>query len=84
VTRALGSRPDVLVDVASMQVRPGDLLLLCSDGLNTMLSDEQIRAIVAGHRHDPEAACRALVEEANRHGGEDNVTVVVASFAEGS
>ena len=39
VTRALGSRPDVLVDVANMQVRPGDVLLLCSDGLNTMLSD---------------------------------------------
>jgi protein phosphatase len=84
VTRALGSRPDVLVDVATLQVRPGDVLLLCSDGLNTMLSDEQIRGTVAGHRHDPEAACRALVEEANRHGGEDNVTVVVASFAEGS
>jgi serine/threonine protein phosphatase PrpC len=82
VTRALGSRPDVLVDVASLQVRAGDVLLLCSDGLNTMLSDEQIRAIVAGNRHDPEAACRALVEEANRHGGEDNVTVVVACVRE--
>jgi serine/threonine protein phosphatase PrpC len=84
VTRALGSRPDVLVDVATLQVRSGDLLLLCSDGLNTMLSDEQIRAALAAHRHDPEAACRALVEEANRHGGEDNVTVVVACFADGS
>jgi protein phosphatase len=84
VTRALGSRPDVLVDVATLQVRSGDLLLLCSDGLNTMLSDEQIRATLAAHRHDPEAACRALVEEANRHGGEDNVTVVVASFSDGS
>ena len=83
VTRALGSRPDVLVDVASAQIRAGDVLLLCSDGLNTMLSDEQIRAIVARHRHNPEAACRALVEEANRHGGEDNVTVVVACFSEG-
>lgn len=82
VTRALGSRPDVLVDVASMQIRPGDVLLLCSDGLNTMLSDEQIRGIVLDHRLDPEAACRALVEGANRHGGEDNVTVVVARFAE--
>ena len=38
---------------------------------------------LAGHRLNPEAACRALVEEANRHGGEDNVTVVVAYFAEG-
>ena len=82
VTRALGSRPDVMVDLTSVQVQPGDVFLLCSDGLNTMLADEQIRAILVSHRHDPEAACRALVEEANRHGGDDNVTVVVACVAE--
>lgn len=82
VTRALGSRPDVLVDLTSLQVRAGDVFLLCSDGLNTMLSDEQIHEVVIDHRHDPEAACRALVAEANRHGGEDNVTVVVARVAE--
>jgi len=82
VTRALGSRPDVLVDLTSMQVRPGDVFLLCSDGLNTMLADEQIHALLLAHRHDPEAACRALVVETNRHGGEDNVTVVVACVAE--
>ena len=82
VTRALGSRPDVLVDLASVQVQSGDVFLLCSDGLNTMLSDEQIQAILGGNRSNPEAACRALVEETNRHGGEDNVTVVVACFAE--
>jgi len=82
VTRALGSRPDVLVDLTSLQVRHGDVFLLCSDGLNTMLSDEQIHSILVGHRNDPEAACRALVEDANRHGGEDNVTVVVARVAE--
>jgi serine/threonine protein phosphatase PrpC len=81
VTRALGSRPDVLVDLTSMQVEPGDVYLLCSDGLNTMLSDDQISAILSRHQTSPEAACRALVEEANRHGGEDNVTVVVARFA---
>jgi serine/threonine protein phosphatase PrpC len=81
VTRALGSRPDVTVDLTSLQVQPEDIYLLCSDGLNTMLSDDQIGAILAAHREDPEAACRALVEEANRHGGEDNVTVVVARFA---
>jgi protein phosphatase len=82
VTRALGSRPDVLVDLTSLQVEPGDVFLLCSDGLNTMLSDDQIHATLFGKREDPEAACRALVEEANRHGGEDNVTVVVARVAE--
>jgi protein phosphatase len=82
VTRALGSRPDVLVELASVQVQRGDVFLLCSDGLNTMLSDDEIYAILAAQRHDPEAACRALVQEANRHGGEDNVTVVVARVAE--
>jgi len=82
VTRALGSRPDVLVELASVQVQPGDVFLLCSDGLNTMLADDEIHAILAAKRHDPEAACRALVQEANRHGGEDNVTVVVACVAD--
>jgi protein phosphatase len=82
VTRALGSRPDVLVDLTSMQVQRGDVFLLCSDGLNTMLSDEQIHAVLVDRRNDPEAACHALVEEANRHGGEDNVTVVVAKVAD--
>jgi protein phosphatase len=81
VTRALGSRPDVLVDLTSLQVQPEDVYLLCSDGLNTMLSDDQINEILVRHRVNPEGACRALVEEANRHGGEDNVTVVVARFA---
>jgi PPM family protein phosphatase len=82
VTRALGSRPDVLVDLSSVEVSPGDVFLLCSDGLNTMLSDLQIHTLLASHRHDPEAACRALVDEANRFGGEDNVTVVVACVTE--
>jgi serine/threonine protein phosphatase PrpC len=78
VTRALGSRPDVAVDLATVDVQPGDVFLLCSDGLNTMLTDDQIQAVLAERRENPEAACRALVQEANRHGGEDNVTVVVA------
>jgi protein phosphatase len=82
VTRALGSRPDVLVDLATVEVQSEDTFLLCSDGLNTMLSDEQIRDLLAGHRNEPEKACRELVGAANQHGGEDNVTVVVACFEE--
>jgi protein phosphatase len=82
VTRALGSRQDVLVDLTNVKIQPGDVFLLCSDGLNTMLTDDQIRALLFEHRQDPEAACRALVHEANRHGGDDNVTVVVACVAE--
>jgi protein phosphatase len=82
VTRALGSRSDVAVDMSLVEVEPGDAFLLCSDGLNTMLSDQQIHDLLAQHRDDPEAACRALIDAANRHGGEDNVTVVVACEAE--
>ncbi len=77
VTRALGNRPDVEVDVVEEPTRPGDTFLLCSDGLNTMLEDEEIRDALSRHDGDPAAACRALVEAANSRGGEDNTTVVV-------
>ncbi len=82
VTRALGSRPDVAVDLTSLDIELSDVFLLCSDGLNTMLSDAQIQAVLSAHRREPEAACRELIREANRHGGEDNVTVVVACVTE--
>jgi protein phosphatase len=81
VTRALGSREEVLVDVASTGLEPGDVLVLCSDGLNTMLSDDEIGELVSRHRGDPEAACRALIHAANVRGGEDNITVVIVRFA---
>ena len=77
VTRALGSRPDVAMDLVVESLVPGDVFVLCSDGLNTMLSDAEIRALVEKHRGQPDAACRALVSAANARGGEDNVTVVV-------
>ncbi len=79
VTRALGSREDVAVDIALEPLHEGDVLLLCSDGLNTMVPDEGIREILSKHSLDPRSACRALVDEANRRGGEDNITVVVAA-----
>lgn len=76
VTRALGSDPAVSPDVIEESFEPGDLLLLCSDGLNTMIPDEKIlKAIQDGA--SLEDACHSLVEEANASGGEDNVTVVL-------
>ena len=80
VTRALGSRPEVIVDLVTAGVLPGDVFVLCSDGLNTMLSDDEIREILEAHREDPEAAGTSLVDAANQRGGEDNVTVVVIRF----
>jgi protein phosphatase len=81
VTRALGSREEVLVDVAATDLEPGDVFVLCSDGLNTMLSDDEIRELALRHPDDPEAACRALIHAANSQGGEDNVTVVIVRFS---
>ena len=80
VTRALGSRTDVCADVSEQLTRPGDVYLLCSDGLNAMLGDNQIRQMLLEYRSDPEAAARALVEAANAHGGEDNTTVIVLAM----
>jgi len=83
VTRALGNREDVDVEIRRSTARPGDVFLLCSDGLNTMLTDEEIRAALRDHAGDARAACEALVDAANRRGGEDNTTVVVVNVAGG-
>ena len=76
ITRALGTDPEVDVDTLAVDVEPGDVFLLCSDGLTTMLGDDEIRRTVRESR-DLEEAGKALVKAANRRGGEDNVTVVL-------
>jgi protein phosphatase len=76
ITRALGPEPEVEVDTMTFRARPGDVYLLCSDGLTTMVKDEQITEILASAGTLDEAA-RRLVEAANAAGGRDNVTVVV-------
>ena len=75
ITRALGPEPDVEVDVQTVPAQPGDVFLLCSDGLTTMLDDERIARILAGAT-SMTAAVRALVDEANRAGGRDNITAL--------
>jgi PPM family protein phosphatase len=81
ITRVLGTEPDVDVDTFSVEARPGDLFLLCSDGLTTMVGDESILRIVKQERGDLTHAARALVSAANRAGGEDNITVVFFAIA---
>jgi protein phosphatase len=76
VTRALGTDPDVDVDTFSIDPKPGDLFLICSDGLTSMVSDEGILDEIRSHRDDLRAAAKALVRAANKGGGEDNITVV--------
>jgi PPM family protein phosphatase len=76
ITRALGTEADVDVDTFSIQAAPGDLFLICSDGLTTMVDDRTILDAVERHRPDLKAAAKALITAANRGGGEDNITVV--------
>jgi protein phosphatase len=82
ITRVLGPDPDVDVDVFSIEARTGDLFLLCSDGLTSMVADERILEIVSEQRDDLERAARELVKAANRGGGEDNITVIFFEVAE--
>ena len=76
ITRALGTDPDVDVDTFSIETKPRDLFLICSDGLTSMVDDETILEEVARNRHDLKSAAKALVRAANKGGGEDNITVV--------
>jgi protein phosphatase len=76
ITRALGPEPEVEVDVQSVPAEPGDIFMLCSDGLTTMLADERIRVLIE-EAVSLDAATRALVEEANVAGGRDNITVLL-------
>ena len=76
VTRALGTDPDVDVDTFSIDAKPGDLFMLCSDGLTSMVSDDGILEEISRHRDDVRATAKALVRAANKGGGEDNITVV--------
>jgi PPM family protein phosphatase len=81
ITRALGPEPTVEVDTITYPVRAGDVLLLCSDGLTSMISDEQVAAVLAGTT-DLHAAAQALIDEANAAGGRDNITVVLFRLEE--
>jgi protein phosphatase len=75
ITRALGPEPEVEVDVQTVPSAPGDVFLICSDGLTTMVPDERIARLLGG-AGSMEAAVRGLVDEANRAGGRDNITAL--------
>jgi protein phosphatase len=81
ITRALGPEPSVNVDTMTFPARDGDVFLLCSDGLTTMVSDDEIREILVGSR-GLRSAVNKLVEAANRGGGRDNITAVAFRVAD--
>jgi serine/threonine protein phosphatase PrpC len=83
ITRAVGTERAIDADVFSVPGQPGDLFLLCSDGLTDMLSEEEIAEVLLAAERDPPAAAEALVVAANEHGGEDNITVVLFELEEG-
>ena len=83
ITRAVGTEPTVEVETLTVVAMPGDLYLICSDGLTDIVRDEQIAELIRVADNDPDAAAEALVAAANRAGGIDNITVVLFEMIEG-
>lgn len=77
ILQAMGLGPTVVVALVRFTLRQGDRLLLCSDGLSNEVSDDEIRDVLLQHAN-LDAACEQLIELANTHGGNDNITVVLA------
>jgi protein phosphatase len=79
IYKNLGDRASVSPDITRLDLQPGDRLLLCSDGLNTVVEDARIHEIVMGAA-SPQDACRQLVDAANAAGGPDNITVILVQM----
>lgn len=79
ITRCIGMKTSLSADVRHISVGPGCRLLLCTDGLTGMLTDEAIARILRREK-DAKSACRRLIAEANRAGGQDNITALIVDF----
>ena len=79
ITRAVGIKPDVEPDIFSHILESGDTVMLCTDGLTNMVTDERIRQIVSGSP-DVASAAEKLINEANENGGLDNISVVLIRY----
>ena len=79
LTKALGTAPMVLFDTAEENLQDGDILILCTDGLYSLITDEEITDMV-GTISDPQQAAERLVALANERGGHDNITALVATI----
>jgi PPM family protein phosphatase len=77
ITRALGGALSVSPDAAEVESRPGDVYLLCSDGLTGMVPEDEILRVVTENENDLEKACKSLIDTANERGGLDNVTAIL-------
>ena len=83
ITRAVGTESTVEVDVETIRPEPGDLYIICSDGLTDMLQDAVIAHAVATAQAEPAAVAESLVAAANQAGGIDNITVIVFEIEDG-
>jgi protein phosphatase len=75
ITAAIGLDLDPTVDTKSVELLSGDRIMFCTDGLNSMITDQEIGTIL--DRNDPQASCQGLIDAANDAGGEDNITIIV-------
>lgn len=76
ITRSVGFQNDVEIDLLIRDLEAGDRFLLCSDGLTNLVEDADLQKIVS--KNQPREACQKLIELANKRGGDDNVTVIIA------
>lgn len=84
ITKAVGARDSIDLDVSNHSLQPGDLALLCSDGLHGMVGDDDILRLLLSDPDSLEEASKRLVDAANDAGGRDNVTAVLLRYSEGS
>jgi protein phosphatase len=85
ITRSVGFEPNVSVEVYEMDVKPGDTLLLCSDGLSGLVEDTEILKIAQDAREQGKSlqqAVESLIDAANRNGGDDNISTIMVEVAE--
>ena len=82
ITRALGTDAEVAVDTFTLEPEPGDVVLLCSDGLSSFVAGPTIEQIITRFRSDLRGAAHGLIHAANRAGGEDNITAVLFELVE--
>jgi serine/threonine protein phosphatase PrpC len=82
ITKAVGAKDSIELDVVEQKLSPGDVALICSDGLHAMLSDEQIQKTLTPFPESLEEAAGKLIDAANEAGGKDNVSVVLLRYTE--
>lgn len=79
ITRAVGYELDLQVDTYEIDIKENDIILLCTDGLTNMLTEDEIMEIILNNE-EPQKACDSLIQNANNRGGEDNITVIIGKI----